>query len=262
MNYNYHTHTFRCNHATELEEEYISVAIKNGIKFLGFSDHIPVRYIDGFNSRYRVPVNLADDYISTIKNLREKYKNEIEISIGFEMEYYPQMFEQMLNDAINWGAEYLILGEHFCSPEYDTINKNTVRYEVTPSTEEKDVKTYFETLTQGIKTGKFTYVCHPDICNFIGDDEIYDKHARPFIKSCKKYNIPLEINFLGIRTNRAYPTNKFWKIVGEEGAPVTFGLDSHSAIDAFDAPSLTKAKEMIKEFNLNYIGKPKLIPLK
>ena len=35
MNYNYHTHTFRCNHANGTPEEYIQRAIENGINYIG-----------------------------------------------------------------------------------------------------------------------------------------------------------------------------------------------------------------------------------
>ncbi|MBQ7793091.1 MAG: hypothetical protein IJ366_01090 [Clostridia bacterium] len=45
--------------------------------------------------------------------LKEKYKDEIDIKIGFEIEYYPDEFNNMLKNAIDLGAEYLILGQHF-----------------------------------------------------------------------------------------------------------------------------------------------------
>ena len=88
MNYNYHTHTFRCNHATGSEEEYILRAIENGIEYMGFSEHIPLVFPDGFQALYRMPEELTEDYFNTVNSLKEKYKNEIEIKIGFEMEYY------------------------------------------------------------------------------------------------------------------------------------------------------------------------------
>ena len=48
MDYNYHTHTYRCGHAIGEDEEYIKVSIQNGIKHLGFSDHIPFAFPDGY----------------------------------------------------------------------------------------------------------------------------------------------------------------------------------------------------------------------
>ena len=44
---NYHTHTYRCRHASGTEEEYIYQALDGGLEELGFSDHTPeVRYPD------------------------------------------------------------------------------------------------------------------------------------------------------------------------------------------------------------------------
>ena len=118
MDYNYHSHTFRCNHATGTPEEYILNAIENGIKYMGFSDHFPYICRDGFEARYRVPVSQVKDYFDELNSLRDKYKDKIEIKIGFEMEYYPELFAKMFSDAKEYGAEFLILGQHFLSEEH------------------------------------------------------------------------------------------------------------------------------------------------
>ena len=40
--YNYHTHTYRCGHASDSsDQEYVDAARNAGISTLGFSDHIP-----------------------------------------------------------------------------------------------------------------------------------------------------------------------------------------------------------------------------
>ena len=42
--FNYHTHTYRCGHAsTEEDEAYILAAIEAGFKQIGISDHGPFR---------------------------------------------------------------------------------------------------------------------------------------------------------------------------------------------------------------------------
>ena len=107
-------------------------------------------------------------------------------------------------------------------------------------------------------SGAFTYIAHPDLINFTGDDAVYVSEIRRICRASKEYDVPLEINFLGIREGRLYPRDLFWKTVGEEKAPVTFGFDAHSVRAAFDGASLVKAKEMVKKYELNYIGMPKL----
>ena len=90
---NYHTHTFRCHHATGTEREYIEAAIAEGIKVLGFSDHIPCLFPDGHQSGFRVQTEDTEDYFTVLRALRKEYKDDIEIHIGFESEYYPELFD-------------------------------------------------------------------------------------------------------------------------------------------------------------------------
>ncbi len=255
MNYNYHTHTYRCRHATGTEEEYIERAIANGIKYMGFSDHVPLKFDDGFELRSRVPVDSAAEYVATISALREKYKDKIDIKIGFEMEYFPAIFDKMLRDVKNYGAEYLILGEHTADPEHP----QSPEHSITPSDSIEKLKTYVSRVVDGIKTGVFTYVAHPDMINFTGDISVFKEEMRKICKASKEYGIPLEINCLGIRDNRIYPNVSFWEVAGEEQCPVTFGFDAHDVFNAYDEFSVPKAKALVDKYNLNYIGKPNVI---
>ncbi len=257
LDYNYHTHTYRCGHATGTEEEYIKRAISCGVKFMGFADHVPLKFSNGYESGFRVPMAKASEYVSTISALREKYKDKIDIKIGFEMEYYPDLFEKMLKDVISFGAEYLILGVHFADAEYP----DAVPHSAEPSDSEEKLKTYVNRAVEGMKTGVFTYLAHPDMLNFTGDSSVYREEMRKICVASRESGIPLEINCLGIRDNRHYPNMTFWEIAGEEQCPVTFGFDAHDVLNAYDAESVPKAKEMVKKYNLNYIGRPKVILL-
>lgn len=255
MNYNYHTHTWRCLHASGTMEEYVIRAVENGIRYMGFSDHVPFRCADGFEAiGTRVPIAQVCDYVNDARLLREKYKDEIEISVGFEMEYYSNEFDSMLSDVKKWGAEYLILGQHFYEPEHPSgVHMSK------PFDSAQVLNTYADSLVSGIKTGVFTYVAHPDMVNFIGDESTYCEIMRKVCIASKETGIPLEMNFYGIRDNRNYPNRAFWKTVGEVGSPVTFGFDAHTIESAFDGESYHKAIKLVDEYKLNYIGKPQLI---
>ena len=258
MDYNYHTHTHRCGHATGTAEEYILRAMENGIRYMGFSEHIPLLFADGSeNIGVRVPVSEARDYVAELQALREKYRNKIEISIGFESEYYPDCFDSMLADARHWGAEYLILGQHYVKPERPIKGPH-----VFAATDDVSfLQAYTVSVIEAIKTGIFTYVAHPDVLNFTGDTELYKQTARQICQASREYHTPLELNFLGIRSGRHYPDPLFWEVAGQEQAPVTFGFDAHRAIDAYDGKSLLVAEEYVKKYSLNYIGRPKLISI-
>ncbi len=253
MDYNYHTHTVYCGHATDSAEDYIQTAIRGGIQYMGFSEHAPFRFPEGVESRFRIPVCQIQNYFEEIDRLRKKYQDEIEIKIGFEMEYYPEYFEDMLRLAKDSGGEYLILGQHYVVPE----NQGGV-FAMDRHYEFEDLRAYADSLVAGMETGVFSYVAHPDMFQFVGDNLLYREEMRKVCIASRKLNLPLELNLLGIREHRIYPKEEFWKVAGEEEAPVTFGLDSHRAEDAVDIASIPVAERMVKKYALNYIGKPDL----
>ncbi len=252
--YNYHTHTFRCGHASGTEEDYVKKAIQCGIKRMGFSDHFPLRFSDGTESSYRLPVNEVPLYREEIFRLREKYKNDIEIFMGFETEYYSILKDEMIASAKEYGAEYLILGQHFCMPE----NKGGTH--MFGLQNEEGLKKYVDSVIEAMETGKYTYVCHPDIINFQGSESLYKSEMRRLCKASRETETPLEINFLGIRENRSYPKKAFWQVAGEEGAKAVYGFDAHTPLGACDTASLYTAQRLAQEYAIEVI-EPVLRPL-
>ncbi len=256
MNYNYHAHTWRCSHATGTEEEYINYAIDHGVKYMGFSDHAPFVFPDGYQSGYRVQAEETAGYISLLRELREKYKDKLDLRIGFEMEYYPAHFDAMLQTAREAGAEYLILGQHFIFNEHpDGVHSGK------ENDDPEHLREYVRCVVAGIRSGVFTYVAHPDVFQFTGDEAVYLEEMRKICVASRECNVPLEINFLGIREGRPYPRAAFWPLAAEEQAPVTFGFDAHQTEFAYDGASLAVAEEMVKQYGLNYIGVPNIISI-
>lgn len=256
MDYNYHAHTFRCHHASGKPEEYVKRAISCGVKYMGFSDHVPFVCADGSESTYRVHTSEAKAYCDEIKALAQKYSDKIELKVGYEMEYYPDNFKEMLKFASESGAEYFILGQHFLRDESFGAEHTILE---TDSLEK--LKIYVLRVVEGIKSGVYSYVAHPDIFNYKKDINIYRNEMRKICIASKECNIPLEINFLGIRDSRNYPNEDFFKLAGEEKSPVTFGFDAHDVESAYDGESLKKAEEIVKKYKLNYIGKPNIISI-
>jgi len=254
---NYHTHTYRCHHATGTERAYIETAIANGIKYMGFSDHAPFAFPDGTESGHRVYMCDRFSYVEHISRLREEYKDQIDIKIGYEMEYYPLYFREMLDIAIGSGAEYLIMGQHSIMSRYD--RETIVSY---PSDSEEWLDTYVDEVCEGMRTGAFSYVAHPDVVKFTGPRDIYLKKMSRICEVSKELGVPLEINFLGIRTNRIYPAQDFWQMAGEIGCEVVYGFDAHDKRAAYDGESLIKAEEMRKKYGLRVLEIPEIIDIR
>lgn len=68
---NYHTHTWRCRHADGTEREYVECAIEGGLKILGFSDHSPYPFPDGYDSGMRMRLDQVEGYVDTVLALKK-----------------------------------------------------------------------------------------------------------------------------------------------------------------------------------------------
>lgn len=243
---NLHNHTFRCHHASGEDEEYIINAIKAGFKEIGFSDHSPFIPYEGCKqSGYRVFIEDCKDYFSSLQSLREKYKDQIQIHIGFEMEYYPGYFESMLKMVKDMGAEYLILGQHFLESDVDHGI-----YSGIPSDDVTNLKQYCDLAVEGLSTGVFTYLAHPDLFNFTGETNVYEEVMRDMIVKINKLGYPLELNRLGYFEKRNYPTEAFWKIAGEEGSRCIIGLDAHAPEVYLDTTTINEIEDYLNGFGL------------
>lgn len=218
---NYHTHTWRCGHAAGSEREYVEQAIQAGIRILGFSDHTPCPFPGNYESYFRMGLDQAEDYFKTVSDLKREYAGEIEIQIGVEAEYYPDCFENLLLLLEGYPCEYMLMGQHFIHNEFDGV------YSGSRTNDEYVLTQYVSQVLEGLATGKFTYLAHPDLLNWRGDATAYDREMERLCRGAKAMRIPLEINLLGLYDCRHYPSRRFWQIAARVGNDAVLGCDAH-----------------------------------
>ena len=181
-----------------------------------------------------------EDYVETVLRLRDEYRNDIEIHLGLETEYYPEIWERYLRLIEPYPIEYLLLGQHYIHNEYEGD-----RYNGRPGHGDADLVLYCRQCLEGLRTGKFLYFAHPDLINHNGDPDLYKEEMRKLCRYCKEMEIPLEINLLGVRTDRNYPCETFWKIAAEEGNTVIYGADAHWPAHVLTPEVVHKADEFM-----------------
>lgn len=237
---NYHTHTPRCNHAEGGEREYVERAIQAGLKTLGFSDHTPMPFDGDYYSNFRMRPEELEGYVNTLLALREEYKNDIDIRIGLEVEYYPRYFDRLIDLLAPYPIDYLLLGQHFIENEHNAPYSGA-------RTEDEDIlRRYVDQTSEAMRTGMFTYFAHPDLCDYVGDEEIYRFHMKRLCETAKECRVPLEINLLGVWNGRRYPCDRFFRIAGEVGCDVVLGVDAHQPERILEEDVLERALAMAK----------------
>ncbi len=256
MERNYHTHTTRCRHARGTEKQFIERAIERGMKVLGFSDHAPYLFPEGYYSTFRMYPNELEDYVTTILSLKEEYRRDIEIHLGLEMEYYPKFFERTIRFMEDYPLEYALLGQHCLGNEMGDPYSGTY-------TEDPELlRWHTDQVIEAMNVGEWLYIAHPDNFNFPHDRPIYKEEMRRICQAAKEKKLPLEINLLGLSTNRNYPNHTFLEVAAEVGNEVILGEDMHWIDKPFPKEAEEKALGWVRELGLTLVDSFEFEPWK
>lgn len=257
LQYNYHTHTKWCRHASHTAEEMILKAISCGYKELGFSEHIG--YLGENDAGLRLRGSEVEKYINEIDALKKKYENNIKIWCGFECEYISELHDYYANLLKNPRVDYLIYGGHF-----HTKNSSKTHFGNEVATKE-EIELYAKILVQAINSKLFTYIAHPDwyTKNISSWNETCIKAAHLICKTAKENDMVLGFNVNGMVSQKRkigneiryiYPYEPFWKIASEYQVKTIIECDAHTA-STLDTPLIEEAKSWAKKLNLNIVEK-------
>lgn len=263
MKANYHTHTLRCGHAEGADEAYVRAAISQGFDVLGFSDHVPWPYKGGFtNPGVRMLLSQLDEYLRSIRSLKEKYASQLCVLTGFECEYFPAYISWLADMAQEKQLDYLILGNH-----YDETDERGMYFGSCKTAAQ--LLRYVDCTIKGIETGLFSYLAHPDLFlrNYRPFDDNCRAAARDLSQACKAYGLPMEYNlhdrYLAPVTGRiSYPHPEFFDIARQEGVRVLIGIDAHDPRELSDSTQWNRAQSELSSFGDLFIDRIPLIPRK
>ena len=243
MKANYHTHTARCGHAAGSDEDYVRAAIAQGFDELGFSDHVPWPYASGYtHPTVRMTIGQMDGYIASVRALERRYAGKIAIRLGFECEYFPAYMGWLADMREERGLDYLILGNH-----YDLTDEGGMYFGSTRTPAQ--LRTYVERTAQGVQTGLFAYLAHPDLFmrSYRSFDDNCRQAARDLCAVCRENGIPMEYNlhdrYLSPVTGRkSYPHPEFFEIAAQEDVHIIIGLDAHEPEEIADPTQWLRAE--------------------
>ena len=232
QNFNYHTHTYRCGHAddTLMDEDYVKLFIDKGFKKIAFTDHAPQKNEIDKRTYMRMKYSMKDEYLNSIRSLKDKYKDIIDIETGFEIEYLPGKEESLFE--LKKEVDKIVLGQHFV---YDENNKNLKIFRHHDFSDE-DLLKYADYIKTAIEKGLPDIIVHPDLYMLARDsfNDTEAKVAHIICNAAEKYNIPLEINLteanlylIGRKNKIDYPSKEFWQIASTYDIKVLYGIDAH-----------------------------------
>nr|WP_312575904.1 histidinol-phosphatase [Sedimentibacter sp.] len=243
---NLHTHTKYCDGKCSAEDMIIS-AINSNMQSIGISTHGPTPIISDWN----IKKSEVEKYINEILALKEKYEGTINVYLGMEIDYIPDIgFDEYTKKLIN-RLDYYIGSVHYLG-RFKSGVMWTVDYnldELLRGIDEsfngdarKAVETYYDYIGQMALEYNPPIIGHFDLFKKNNKDNILfnenDKWYIDAIEKCLKKisgtSCIVEINTGGIArgyTKEQYPSAFIIKMLKEKNIPVIINSDAHSTED-------------------------------
>lgn len=239
--FNLHTHSNFSDGKANAEDVVIE-AVNQGLKVLGFSDHSPVP----FENTFAIKNENVNNYISTIKSLKEKYQDKIDIYCSMEMDFIPGIIKDFKKTKEELGLDYMIGSVHLVGNNieklwfidgskvetYDEGLNNYFNGDI-----KKGVKTFFYQYNEMIETEVFDIVGHLDKIKmhnrnryFLEEDKWYRDLLMETLTLIKEKSLIVEVNTRGIYKKRStdfYPSSWILPIMREMNIPVVISSDAH-----------------------------------
>lgn len=248
MKVSFHNHSTYSDGQNTLAEM-AEFAYNSGFTHFAFTDHL---YIPGEN--WTLQPDEFDEYINSIDELKDKYRNKMHIISGAEADwsvggalagkYYDEISQKV---DITIGSVHVLKGNgnYYCIDSDEEFYAKGI--EVNFSGSAKDMfKEYFMLENEVVSVLKPNLVAHPDIIRlnnymdkyFSTNSVLYESLCEELAKNMKKHGSVTELNGGGAYRRGwdvYYPGNRLLNILRELGVPITIGLDAHNTdmIDAY-----------------------------
>ena len=257
---NFHVHTTGSD-GTLTPEEMVKEAIKEGIKFMCFTDHFELPDKKKlFNAKHDFH---TPEYVKEIRQIQKEYKNKIDISFGGEFDWLPPYQEWLKKEIKKEKYDYVIGSVHFLEKDgqYYSYNfggahghlwgKNAEIFGGTKGF----IKEYYNQVRLLAESGIYDSIGHLDAIRIYNKDSIlfsedeswYKEEVIKTLDVIAKAKMVMEINVRGLVKTSAVQYPSFWiiKEAKKRNIPITIGTDAHNTLEIGE--NLNKAYELAKK---------------
>ncbi|MEA3469630.1 MAG: histidinol-phosphatase [Thermodesulfobacteriota bacterium] len=207
-----HVHTKYCHHASGEMESYVLSALAADLKEIVFLEHMEAG-VHYFETTWLTEDDF-DTYFTEGKQLQDKYRDRIRISLGVEVGYSPTHKKELLERLKKRKWDRIGVSYHFMPLPEKKHHLNLVSrkerniFTVEALGCENVLNNYFSTLTEAVDILPGTVLCHLDAALRFQPGILIDEHylgqIRKLLEAVKRKSMALEINTSGF-TIRKFP---------------------------------------------------------
>lgn len=241
---NYHCHTNFCD-GNDSAEDMVLSAINKNFDILGISSHTMFPFAEDWH----IAPRCHKEYADTISGLKEKYKDKIQLLLGFEADFIPGICSPDFDRLKEFNPDYLIGSVHYVPHPngiftIDDSTENVARglKECFKNNGKRLVQEYFYLERQMLEHCNFTILGHPDLIRkrngvlkfFNENDGWYKKELKALACCIAKNGCIVEVNTGAINRkifDDVYPGPYLLELLAQKNVPVVISSDSHNTND-------------------------------
>ncbi|BBH22228.1 histidinol-phosphatase [Paenibacillus baekrokdamisoli] len=253
MKWDGHTHTKFCYHGSNADQElYINRAIELGFERYTISEHppLPEGYVvdERLMKELAMPENELPLYIEYAKQMKEKYKGQIDITVGLELDFLPgqlsfterivEQWQKDLEDVV-YSVHYLpgVGGTRCIDFTPDDFKTNLLSYY---GSMEKVVDEYYNHVESAIavasKLPMRKRIGHINLIEKFSlqlppiEEEQIKRRLEAILPMLEQGNVGIDVNTAGLRVptcGKPYVPEWFLQECLRRGIECVYGSDSH-----------------------------------
>lgn len=239
---NYHGHSNYCDGVGHMED-YVIEAIKLDIKSMGFSSHAPLP----LDCPWAIPIAKLSEYLEEAQLLKERYKDQIQLYTGLEVDYIPEIIGPMHQNLANLSLDYNVGSVHFVDQfpdgvhfEADGSRQVFVKAidQIFSGSAQKLVCRYYELIREMLTVSKPTILGHMDKIKIHNVQEVlfdessdwYKNEVKITLDTLAKSGALLEVSTRGIykkKCKETYPSPYILEEAFKRDIPIVINSDAH-----------------------------------
>jgi histidinol-phosphatase (PHP family) len=237
MLFDYHSHHFRCGHATGGMRDYIEAARAQGVASFGVSDHGPAYWVDGIDHAYpltQMAVSELPAYVAEARALQAEYAGRIDVRVGLEADFLPGHVADLAELLSAHRFDYVLGSVHYALGR-SVFDRARWR-------EEDPVavwREYYRLVADAAGSGLFDILSHLTVVEAFSPPvppELMRELYPPVAEAVAASGCAVEINTSGYRKmprgpdrsgDEPFPNRVMLRELIVRGVPLTFGSDCH-----------------------------------
>jgi histidinol-phosphatase (PHP family) len=228
----YHTHTYRCGHATGTMREYVEQAIVHGIDEIGLTDHLWLYFQESSkrDPTFAMSERDFDTHYEEMIRTRDEYAGRITVRVSVEADYIAGQEDELQAILARYDFDYVLGSVHFLAGWPLDAPESIVRYEKGPVS--PIYRSYYRNLEGAIALGAFDLLAHLDLpkkFGFLPEDDLSELISET-LDLIAKQDLAVELSSAGLRKPIAeiYPSPAILRQMKARSIPIALSSDAHA----------------------------------